>query len=43
MNVAYNLLPIWTTNSKGNTYEGFEAVIQIWIGGKQFKFIKFGP
>ena len=34
---------IWTTDSKLKIKEGFESVIKIWTGGRQFKLIKFGP
>jgi hypothetical protein len=36
------LLPvqIWTTDYKLKIKEGFESEIQIWTGGRQFKFIK---
>ena len=37
------LLPvqIWTTDYKLKIKEGFESVILIWAGGKQFKFSNF--
>ena len=34
---------IWTTDSKLKIQEGFKSVIQIWGGGRQLKFINFGP
>ena len=37
------LVQIWTTESKLKIKEGFESVIQIWTGSRQFKFIKFSP
>ena len=50
MNLSYNaklhtggLNLNHSTGSKIKIKEGFQSVIQNWIGGEQFKFNKFGP
>ena len=47
MNVSYAVEPpttesIWTTDLKTKIEERLKSVIQIWTGGWQFKFIKYG-